>query len=259
MKIKLIGIAACIILLLLGCAQSVHQPKLQYTKYVGPNRTLVLLLPTIAGNGAHFEEHGFIEAVRERGFEVDMKILDIRPVLYLNDRIVGLIQTELVEPAKVSGYQKIILVGISLGGHGALLYTVSSPRDVDGVVVLAPFLGGFFIDKAIEEAGGLHRWQECPAFEWPYACEMWHLLKTHLSHPENRQRIIVGYGTQDGFAERNQLLADQLPPGNVFTVDGGHDWMTWKLLWTRVLDYFHVSCGEPGHTTCLIEIEKVTY
>jgi len=87
------------------------------------------------------------------------------------------VKTELVDPAKASGYEKIILVGASLGGHGALLYIMQHPEDVDGVVVLAPFLGGGRVAEAIENAGGLEKWEDCPALEWDYPCHMWKLLK----------------------------------------------------------------------------------
>jgi hypothetical protein len=122
------------------------------------------------------------------------------------------------------------------------------------VVVLAPFIGGYFINDAIEKVGGLHKWENCPLFEWDYACDMWKLLKDYLSDSENQGKVILGYGTEDGFANGNRLLSEQLLPENVFTVPGGHDWMTWKLLWIKVLDYFHVSRKETDADSCLIEV-----
>jgi len=32
------------------------------------------------------------------------------------------------------------------------------------------------------------------------------------------------------------LLADQLPPGSVDVIDGGHEWGVWRQLWDRFLD-----------------------
>lgn len=89
------------------------------------------------------------------------------------------------------------------------------------------------------------------------ACDMWKLLKDYLSDPDKQGKVILGYGTEDGFADGNRLLSEQLRDENVFTVTGGHDWTTWKLLWIKILDYFHVSCAEPGTGSCLIEVEKV--
>ncbi len=249
---------SCFIALLLGCSSYTSKKSLDYKHYVGPDRVLVLLLPPIGGKGSHYETNGFVEAVREKGFEADLKILDVNPVLYFRGRIIELVKAELVDPAKVSGYEKIILVGTSLGGHGALLYITKYPEDVDGVVVLAPFLGGGRVAEAIEEAGGLEKWEDCPALVWDYPCSMWKLLKVCVSDPRNQNTIILGYGTEDGFAKQNSLLANELPPKNVFTVAGGHDWVTWKNLWIEVLEHFHVNCSQTGQETCLIEIKRVT-
>ena len=96
-----------------------------------------------------------------------------------------------------------------------------------------------------------------PKFEWDYTCNMWKLLKACVSDPHTQSAIILGYGTEDGFAQQNSLLAKELPPQNVFTVAGGHDWETWKLLWIEVLEYFHVNCSQTAEETCLIEIKRI--
>jgi hypothetical protein len=246
-----------ITLLFVGCSSYTSKKSLRYKHFVGPDRVLVVLLPPIGGMGSHYETNGFVEAVREKGFEADLKILDVNPALYFRGRIIELVKTELVDPAKASGYRKIILVGTSLGGHGALLYITKYSEDVDGVVVLAPFLMGGRVAEAIEKAGSLRKWEDCPNFEWDYACNMWKLLKACVSDPHTQSSIILGFGTEDGFAQQNSLLAKELPPQNVFTVTGGHDWATWKHLWIEVLDYFHVKCSQTGEETCRIEIRRV--
>lgn len=250
-------VIASVVLLLPGCFWNTGKPALSSRTYVGPDRVLIMLLPPIGGKGFYYETYGFIEAVRERGFEADLTILDVSPVLYFKGTIVELIKTKLVESAKASGYKRILLVGTSLGGHGALLYITKCPEDVDGVVVIAPFLGGTHLAKVIEEAGGLNQWEDCPMFEWRYACAIWKLLKGYVSHPESRTKIILCYGLDDRFAERNRLLADALPAENVFTVSGGHDWETWKKLWVKVLDYFHTKCGKTDNDSCLIDIKRL--
>ncbi|MGD8253772.1 MAG: alpha/beta hydrolase [Syntrophobacterales bacterium] len=249
---------ACIISLFVGCSSSTSKKSLGYKHYVGPDRVLVLLLPPMGGKGSHYETHGFVEAVREKGFEADLKILDVKPIYYFQGRIIELVKNELVDPAKASGYERLILVGTSLGGHGALLYINQYPEDVDGVVLLAPFLGWSRVADAVEKAGGLKKWEDCPALEWDYACEMWKLLKDCVSDPQRPGTIILGYGTEDGFAQHNSILAKELPPRNVFKVTGGHDWVTWKRLWIEVLEYFHINCSQTGEETCLIEIKTVT-
>ncbi len=251
------GIIALTFILCFGCARNDIQQEIPYKNFVGPDRVLVLLLPPILGDGLHYEEYGFVEAVRERGFKTDLKILDVDPILYLQGRISEVIKFELVDPAIASGYNKILLAGISLGGHGTLLYATQHPEDIDGVIVLAPFLGGLFIDDVIKKAGGLHKWEDCPIIEWDYACDMWKLLKNYVANPLNQEKIILGYGIEDGFANSNKLLSEQLPPRNVFTVSGGHNWVTWKRLWIDVLDYFHTACTDSESSYCLIEVKKI--
>ena len=57
---------------------------------------------------------------------------------------------------------------------------------------------------------------------------------------------------------QNSLLANELPPKNVFTLTGGHDWVTWKHLWIEVLEYFRVNCSQNGQETCLIDVKRIT-
>lgn len=208
--------------------------------YAGTKRNLVVILPTVGGKGLHYETQGFIKAVREKGFEGHLKVLDVAPSLYLNRKIIELLKTEVFVPAKNAGYENIILVGISLGGHGALQYATKYPQDIYCVFVIAPFLGGTTAANAIEKAGGLEKFEDCPAIAWNYVCNMWHLLKKYTSNPDNRRRVALGYGTEDRFARQNRLLADTLPPDLVFTVPGGHDWETWTKLWDMALDHFQV-------------------
>ena len=244
---------ACIASAFSGCSWYFGEQKLRGKTHVGTNRTLVVFIPTIQGRGFQYEKQGFLEAVREKGFEANLKILDVNPNLYLEGKIVESLKSEVIGPAKTEGYETIIVVGVSLGGHGALLYFAEHQEDVDGVVVFAPFLGGPLAARAIEEAGGLHSWESCPAFAWNYGCNIWKLMKDLSSASETRERIFLGYGKEDPFSRQNRLLGQALPPKHVFVVSGGHDWVSWKDLWIQALDYFHVKCGASGRGFCFIE------
>jgi esterase/lipase superfamily enzyme len=243
---KILIILLLISVLLSGCSWIGSKKDMFAELHAGANRNLVVVLPTIGGEGSHYEEQGLISIFREKGFEAHLKVLDVRPSLYLKSKIVELLKTEVINPAKSIGYKEIYLIGISLGGYGALQYVTKYPEDVDGVFVLAPFLGGPLIANAIEKAGGLSNLEECPFIAWQYACDMFLLIKNYTSHPGNRRRIILGYGTEDRFARQNHLLADVLEPDLVFTVQGGHDWETWKKLWIMALDYLVVL--QSNHT-----------
>jgi Putative esterase len=239
-RIPWLGVIASMVVLFLGCSGSPDKkalPSVLYSSMTG-KRTLVVLLPTIGGEGFHYENQGFLEVVWERGFEASMQVVDVKPTLYLRGKFVELLKTEVIEPAKAEGYEEIYLVGTSLGGHGALLYATTYPEDVDGIVVLAPFLSGDLASEAIEEAGGLEIWQDCPFLAWDYACNLWKSLQVYVSDSRNQRKIVLGFGREDKFADQCRVLGDALLPEQVFTVPGGHDWATWKKLWIKAADYF---------------------
>jgi len=167
-----------------------------------------------------------------------MEVVDVKPSLYLGSRIVELLKTEVIEPAKAEGFEEIYLVGISLGGHGVLLYATEYPEDVDGIVILAPFISGDVASEAIDESGGLETWEDCPFIAWTHACNLWKSLKVYVSDPKNQKKVVLGFGTEDIFVNQCRILTDVLLPEQVFTVPGGHDWATWKKLFIKAADYF---------------------
>lgn len=227
---------AAILLAYNGCTGK----QLSHTKFypgTGKGRSLVVLLPTIGGKGSQYEEYGLMEELRMRGTLADAVVLNVNFRLYLRRKTVEILKTEVIDPAKAKGYKRFYLVGTSLGGHGALLYATQYPEDVDALFLFAPFISGPLVTKAIEEAGGLDEWKDCPFLAWKYACNVWKGVKDYASDPERRARVYLGYGTEDKFARECRTLAEVLPAENVFTVPGGHDWATWKELWIKVLDH----------------------
>lgn len=239
-KVMWLCTIASIAVLFLGCSGSRDKKALPSVRYSGMTgkRSLVVLFPTIGGKGSHYATQGFLDEVWERGFEASMEVLDVKPSLYLGSRIVEFVKTEVIEPAKAEGFREIYLVGISLGGHGALLYATTYPEDVDGIVVLAPFISGDLVSEAIDEAGGLDTWEDCPFLAWTYGCNLWKSLQVYVSDSENQKKVVLGFGTEDRFFEQCQVLAGALLPEQVFTLPGGHDWVTWKKLFIKAADYF---------------------
>lgn len=231
---------ASIVVVLLGCSGSRDKKKLPSVRYSGMTgkRSLVVLFPTIGGKGSHYETQGFLDEVWERGFEASIEVLNVKPSLYLGSRIVELVKTEVIEPAKAEGFEEFYLVGISLGGHGALLYATTYPEDVDGIVLLAPFISGDLVSGAIDEAGGLDTWEDCPFIGWTHACNLWKSLQVYVSDLRNQRKVVLGFGTEDIFVEQCRILADALLPEQVFTVPGEHNWATWKKLFIKAADYF---------------------
>lgn len=66
----------------------------------GKRQSLVVLFPGFGGKGVHFEQQGFIDAMREHGFEADVVTLNIKPRIYFHDEFVDLFRNQIILPAK---------------------------------------------------------------------------------------------------------------------------------------------------------------
>lgn len=213
----------------------------------GEGKTLMVLLPTVAGHGKLYEQQGLIDISRKHGAVVDIMAIDVQPTLYLKKRIVEKMKRRVIDPAKARGYEHIYLLGTSLGGHAALLYTMEYPEDIDGLFLIAPYISDPFVTNIIREAGGLVAWDDCPLYAWEYSCKLWKSIRAYMSDPERRTSVFLGYGGNDRFVKSCEVLAKVLPPENVFTAPGGHSWKTWQKLWEKMLN--HLKTAKPAGFT----------
>jgi pimeloyl-ACP methyl ester carboxylesterase len=199
--------------------------------------TLMVLLPGSRSPIEEFIDEGYVSTVREQGLAVDLRLVDASVDYYQNRSIVRRLETDVFEPSRTRGYRKTWIAGISIGAVGAMLYARDHPQDVDGVVLIAPFLGSRLTAIDVRNGGGLARW---PAQFSDEDSEidrtLWSWLKAQVD-PANPDAIPVflAYGESDRFAFNQQELAAALPPSRVFTQAGGHDWNAWRPLWRRVV------------------------
>ena len=144
--------------------------------------------------------------------------------------------------ARANGYEKIWLVGVSMGGLGSLLYLKEHPENIDGILTLGPkldanFIGNGAIIDEIATAGGVDNWEPGnydPDDDWPRM--LWAWLKTYNHDSTNAPPIYLGIGTEDGFFKAQNLLASDLPQDRVIFVEGGHRFSTFKKIWDIFLD-----------------------
>jgi S-formylglutathione hydrolase FrmB len=202
--------------------------------------TLLVFLPGAFLKPEEFEREGFVGAVRERHLAADVMLVDANVSYYYDQSFVQRLSDDVLTPARSVGYAAIWLVGISIGGFGALTHELSRPGLVDGIVVLAPYLGRRPLGADIQKAGGLRAWK---APETPTDDEidrkLWPWLQQYASPQQAAGKLpplYLGYGLADRFAANHQLLADVLPDGHVFTTEGGHDWPQWSRLWRSMLE-----------------------
>lgn len=230
--------AALALLLVVACAPAARGP-LATLSYPAPEgvggRSLVVFLPGRQSTAASYADEGFIAAARRAGLAVDVTSVEARFGYYVRGTLTQRLHADVVEPARARGYEQVWLVGISLGGTGALWYDVDHPGAVTGVVALSPFLGKDDVGREITGAGGLAAWEPGEVVPGSDLRFLWTRLKAYGSAERTRGRVYLAYGLSDGFAPMNALLARSLPPDQVFTAPGGHDWDTWRGLWDRLL------------------------
>jgi pimeloyl-ACP methyl ester carboxylesterase len=197
----------------------------------GQPRTLVVLLPGRRDRPEDFGRSGFPETAARAGATVDMVAVGAHLGYYFKGMIVDRLHEDVIAPAR-KRYDRIWLVGVSVGGTGSLAYAERHPENVDGIVLLAPFLGEEKVIAEITAAGGLRGWQPPdPLAEDDYQRRLWRWLKRYENGSQGQIPLYLGYGTRDSFARANGLLGEVLPPEGVFTVAGGHDWKAWRALW----------------------------
>jgi pimeloyl-ACP methyl ester carboxylesterase len=196
----------------------------------------VVMLPGARDRARDLVEHGFVRALRKRRLAVDAVIVDTDFDYYLEHRVVAQLEQEIIAPLRRGHQARIWLMGISLGGMGALSYVREHANGIEGVILLAPFLGTRGLIAEITRAGGLHQWR--PGRVAPDDGErrllMW--LRNYRAGDPALPRIYLGYGTEDRYAPASVMIAPQLPCQQVVSLRGGHDWATWLKLWDHMLD-----------------------
>jgi pimeloyl-ACP methyl ester carboxylesterase len=192
------------------------------------------MLPGIGIEPADFVDHGFVEIAQEHGAPVDAVAAGPDLDLYFDKSIVADIHRLIVAPALAAGHVRVWFLGISLGGMGALLYAHAYPAIVEGVILLAPFLGTPGTVAEIIRAGGLPSWEpgEIPPNDGERELLRW--LKEHTAAPPRQPALHLGYARDDRFVQGHAMLAAQLPAQHVHIVDGGHDWDAWTRLWQQI-------------------------
>ena len=206
----------------------------------GQPGVLMVFLPGVFAMPREFVENDFTKLLREQHIAADVLLVDAHLGYYSERSIVERLQSDVIAPARSRGYAQVWLVGISLGGYGALIHAAGHRRDpagrVDGIVVIAPYTGDTRVIGSIADSGGLARWPAPERSLPPNAFDttLWRWLQGY-TNGQPRPPLYLGYGLGDSYASREALLAAALPASHVFTAPGGHDWPTWKTIWQRML------------------------
>ena len=204
-------------------------------------KTLVVMLPGMGDRAADFVEAGFVETDPHPDF--DVIAVDAHFGYYTERNLVPRLHEDVIVPALARGYEKIWLLGISMGGFGSLLYASEYPNEISGVILLSPFLGSPGLIRQIEAAGGLESWNGAADGYDEHEIAIWRWLKRQLSDPASGRPVILGYGRSERMARTYGPLIEALDPSRLFRIPGRHEWTTWKPLWATISDRLPMAVG----------------
>jgi pimeloyl-ACP methyl ester carboxylesterase len=191
---------------------------------------LLVLLPGANMEISELQREGFVAAVRRQNLAVDVAIADANLNYVFDGSMLKRMREDVVGAARAQGYQRIWLAGISLGGFVALGYALKNPGEIEGLMLMAPYLGRRQVMQDIVQAGGPAAWRQTAKPR--QADDIDHDLWMWLSGPRTQAPPIwLGYGREDRFAPSHALMATLLPSDRVQVVPGGHDWPPWRTLW----------------------------
>lgn len=217
-------------------------------------RCSVVLLPGVWDRPNDFRRQGFAEELTSRDLNVRLVAADAHVGYYKKRSILKELR-HLVAAERQAG-RKVWIAGNSLGGVGGLIYARHSGGDIEGVLLMAPYLGEPETIDEIRAAGGVLAW--APPGTEPlegdpeeaadgkldrseYARETWRWLAGWHRDMERREGvgrppIWLGWGVDDDFSVPAGLAAELLPDGHAMPAPGGHDWNAWKQNWRDFLD-----------------------
>lgn len=202
-------------------------------------KTLVIVLPGRADNVEVMREFGVAEAIHAGWPEVDVLLTSATLAYYTDGQLPQRLQRQIIEPARAQGYERLILMGASMGGMGSLVSDEALPGVFEHVVLMAPYLGRRRVMREIEAAGGIEAWQPGPKPEVVdrsnYDRELlWRQVHAYAGDPALRGRVWLAYGEEDRLARVMPLLAPALEPAQVLPRPGGHKWVVWNAAATEV-------------------------
>ncbi len=230
----------CLCGLLAGCLLTSATPPLRVLDHTvrGPGRSegLVVFLHGLGDDAGSFERRGVIDAVHAQGW--DAIAVGAHFGFYRGFTLIDRLAQDVVGPARAMGYRKLWFVGLSMGGFGALSYAQAHPRDVDGLILIAPYLGEARVLAEVRrdgpevwEPGDLEAMTKGRERK-TRAVVAWLLEQTRS---ERGMPIFLGFGVEDPGAEGHRWLASLLPPDRVYPRAGGHKWTVWAPLLDELL------------------------
>lgn len=191
---------------------------------------LVVVLPGRGDDLAALRDSGMVEAIQGAWPDAEVVLAELAIRYYMDGAAPRRLHEEVIAPARQRGYREIWLAGASLGGMGVVLHDRAYPGTVDGMILLAPFLGERAILEEVSNAGGVQQWQagqEQPINEDNWQRELWRHVQSWSRNPDRARNVWLAYGDRDRLRDAMPLLTPALNPQQVLVRGGGHDWTVW--------------------------------
>ncbi len=206
--------------------------KLQFEPQGNKAQELVLLLPGRLSRPEEFVQFGIVDLVQKKRPRARIVAPDLHMGYYMRGLADACLHEEIIGPAKKQGL-RITIIGVSMGGLGALIYSLRYPGEVDEMLLLSPFVGDKEPMAEIERAGGLEKWESpvvTPRNKAEALQKMWIDIKRQwLSRSGPPFPIALAVGKSDRLLASNRFFARSiLKPNQLIEIEGGHDWACWK-------------------------------
>jgi hypothetical protein len=242
MRLPLAAAALALLLTLTGCLPTSDPGKAIPTLLIPakqPAQRLVVVLPGRADDLDALRRSGMPEAIQTEWPDADVLLAEVTLGYYMQGRAPERLHTEVVAPARErGGYREIWLAGASMGGMGVVMYDRAYPGEMDGLVLLAPYLGDDEQLRKISDAGGVAQWdagsvQAVGPDNWQH--ELWRQIQRWSRNPDEASRVWLAYGDRDRLRKAMPLLTPALKQNQILVREGGHTWTVWSPAMGEVL------------------------
>lgn len=197
---------------------------------------LVVFLPGRWSTVDEFEREGFFRIAAERWPAARLVAADLHLGYYKSRSSARRVHEDIIAPARRSGVKRVRVVGVSMGGLGALIHDLEYPGDIDEIHLLSPFVGEDEVIAEIAAAGGVRQWQGEAESERDFSRKLWRGLKARWLEQGRRPEVKLACGTEDRLAGSNRRFAeDFLKKDEVLWLPGGHDWPAWRELFREMV------------------------
>ena len=199
---------------------------------------LLVVLPGIGDSMQTLVDERVADLWSEAEESCDLVLLDAHFTYYREGNLSERVRDDVLIAARARGYETVWLIGLSIGGYGALWAARENPELVDGVVLIAPMIGvPPRADAAVAEirgAGGLDAWTVAdlgvPRHPLREPRTLWAWLREATRSPATHPEIHLLFGQSDRAAPAMEVLAEALPEDRTIRRPGGHEWSTWRVL-----------------------------